>query len=82
MAPPESCMNCKYSIAISQVQALCRRLPPTPVPVQINPNESGVRGAFPPVEPTTWCGEWKPALLRAHSLDASVPPGFSRNMGQ
>jgi len=48
----ENCQSCKYHLALTKTQGLCRRYPPAMLPTQ-----EGVVAFFPPMLNEGWCGE-------------------------
>ena len=48
----QTCQSCKYYLAQTETQGLCRRYPPAMLPTQ-----EGVVAFFPPMLNEGWCGE-------------------------
>jgi hypothetical protein len=59
VAVADCCLTCRFYLVSDEV---CRRYPPAVLLVQGARNEpDGHRSVFPPMQPTGWCGEHKPA---------------------
>ncbi len=71
MSKREPCSTCTFSEPDSQGQLFCHANPPTGQ-VLLVPTPDGPRlttlAVFPPIQPTQWCGFWKPAILIASRL--------------
>jgi len=53
--PTECCKKCKFFMAESDDQGICRRNPPTPIA-----GMQGVIAFFPSMLNVGWCGEFAP----------------------
>lgn len=61
----QGCGNCRHGARHGQ-KLLCRRFPPTPIPIGVQQAISGpVPVVFlyhPEMDPNAYCGEWAPQL--------------------